>query len=163
MDETQQIDSPHKEKSPEIIQQGSNVLRKPVNLFNQKVTPKTSSVINNLVAQPIIGPTPTPETKSKEGLKDISNKENILQSPIENNDRNLPKGVVPIPKMIADNQGNKNENNEDKNIPEEINQALPNRYRSNIIENNIVNEKAKETKLDKPKSKVEVMKEIYQD
>lgn len=119
-----------------------NVLPKPgSNNSKLNASSTVSSSLNN--AQPIVLPT-VGEAKIDD---DVQNNLQIPQSGIR-----LPKGVVPPPKASIINDKEQNKNEKVENIPEEINLALPNRYRNNIIEDEMHKEMIKETKPDvKPK------------
>lgn len=126
--EAQQIDSPKPKNNLMKDQISLNILPKPV--ASSKASTKTSSLGILSGAQPIVIPTATPETKNN-NIDNMNNNENILMAPVKN--KKVPKGVVPFP--------NREENKiQEKNIPDEVNLALPNRYRNNIIETEIQNE-----------------------
>lgn len=121
---------------------GGNVLSQPNK--NSKSTTKTNSGGNLAGAQPLFVPTVTPETKKE---KDNEQDSNVITSLIKK--IRLPEGVVPIREDNLDiKEKVKPDKNEDKNIPDEINLALPNRYRNNILDTEIQNELNKETKVD---------------
>lgn len=118
------------------IDDNANVLPKPSgNELKLKSNSTTSS--NNINAQPIDLPT-VPNSEKKE-----ENAQNTGEAPAG---LKLPKGVVPPPNAPVNDKEMKNEKVDDKNIPDEINMALPNRYRNNIIENELQKEIIKETK-----------------
>lgn len=152
-----QIDTPNKEEHFEQQNPSNVVLQKPSS--SSKSTTKSSAVsqgnLNN--ARPLLLPTMTPSntnnTSKFERSADFNlNSINVL--PMPNNlapHKKLPPGVVPVPVQELqkhDDSQPKNDKNDDKNngIAEEINLALPNRYRNNIIESELANEINKEIK-----------------
>lgn len=98
---------------------------------------------------PLKEPSMTPETLKKVSAKDAVQSQNVDVLPMPF--KKIPEGVVPVPSenLFApptnkkDDDGNVDDNKDDmkkveddkNDIPDEINAALPGRYRNNIIDN----------------------------
>lgn len=116
-----------------------NVLATPNNDNMKSISPAGSSKATSRAsldgARPIGLPTVTPENAKRGGNQHSQ----VLPIPYVK----LPEGVVPVPSKDLDRV--KKTEQEDKNaIDNEINEALPNRYRNNIIENERANEERAE-------------------
>lgn len=141
-DETNQMAAP---KINYVANNSQNVLPVPNSgdAMNVKLEFKSSTKTNSRVSKssldvaPLRVPTVTPETKPKSSSQKTNQKleDDVLPLPYK---RKLPEGVVPIPPKTYETQ------DEEKNeIAEDVNAALPGRYRNNIIANEIDDEKNK--------------------
>lgn len=122
-----------------------NVLALPSNENAKNVSP--SGVVSKAIsrasldgARPLGAPTETAKQR-KQGVDQSSN---VLPMPYAY----LPPGVVPVPNKELDS-AKKTELDDKNTIDNQVDEALPNRYRSNIIENERANEeKAKISERD---------------
>lgn len=113
-----------------------NVLAIPSNDNSKNISPSGAVSKASLDgARPLGVPTVTPE-HSKQNFQANAN---VLPLPYAK----LPEGVVPVPNKELD--GVKKTELDDKNaIDNQVDEALPNRYRNNIIENERANEEKAE-------------------
>lgn len=141
-DETNQVAAP-KVNYADSANNSQNVLPIPnsEDFMNLKPEFKSSTKTNSRVSKPSLDvaplrvPTVTPETKPKSSSQKSNRKldgDAVLPLPYK---RKLPEGVVPIPPKTYETR------DEEKNdIAEDVNAALPGRYRNNIIANEIDND-----------------------
>lgn len=85
------------------------------------------------------------------------NANNVLPIPNIVPHKKIPAGVVPVPQQELQKQDDQSPvKTEDKMIiSEDINMALPNRYRNNIIESELANEIMKETKVESKQANIQ--------
>lgn len=148
-----QINTPNKGDNSEH-HNDQVVLQKPSSSARSSTKSSLVSQGNLGNARPLLLPTMTPASKNNgpklEKLTDNVNN-NVLPMPNIIMHKKIPPGVVPVPmqELQKNDEAQSPQKSDDKNgIPEDINLALPNRYRSNIIEAELQNEINKETKPD---------------
>ncbi|GLV38661.1 hypothetical protein CBL_05660 [Carabus blaptoides fortunei] len=145
-----QVDAPQIANNFEPQNNDQNVvLQKPSN--PAKSTTKTSAVSKGNLgnAAPLSQPTLIPSNVREENMID-ENANNVLAIPNIVSHKKIPPGVVPVPKRELQKQDDQLPGKlEDKIlISDDINNALPNRYRINIIESGLANEIIKEAKVE---------------
>lgn len=96
------------------------------------------------------------ESAKQENIID-QNANNVLPIPNILPHKKIPEGVVPVPQQELQKQDDQSPvKTEDKMIiSEDINMALPNRYRNNIIESELANEIMKETKVESKQANIQ--------
>lgn len=142
----------------EAYNNNENVLAAPNNGLLQEMNQKSSSTTKTSVSnkavskasldavQPLNLPTVTPgslKSKPSQESRIFNQDPHVLPLPFAH--KKLPVGVVPVPKTpleVGDeskNTAHKPEGDE-KDIREDVNNAFPNRYRTNLILNELANE-----------------------
>ncbi|KAF2904880.1 hypothetical protein ILUMI_01297 [Ignelater luminosus] len=142
----------------EAFNNNENVLAAPNNGLLQELNQKSSSTTKTSVSnravskasldavQPLNLPTVTPgslKSKPSQESRIFNQDPHVLPLPFAH--KKLPVGVVPVPKTPLE-AGDESKNTvrksevEEKDIREDVNNAFPNRYRANLILNELANE-----------------------